>query len=128
MTCLTRFRPLLPLAIAALLAACGDEPAADDGRAAQGEVLEGTISDAMLPLDTVRSQPPLAQPEAAARVRARAATEYAAASGSAAVASAEAAVASAAEVATSPAPSSAPQAASARARREGASRFATRIR
>ena len=72
---MTRFRPLLALAIAALLTACGGEPAADDGRAAQGEVLEGTNSDAMLPLDTVRSQPPLAEPEAAARVRARAATE-----------------------------------------------------
>ena len=72
---MTRFRPLLPLAIAVSLAACGDGPAADDGRAAPGEVLEGTISDAMLPLDTVRSQPPLAEPEAAARVRARAAAE-----------------------------------------------------
>ena len=48
---------LLPLA---LLAACQDdaEPAEGEGDVS-GEVLEGTISDAMLPLDTVRSQPPL---------------------------------------------------------------------
>lgn len=75
MTCLTRSRLLLPLAIAALLAACGEEPADDDARAASGEVLEGTISDAMLPLDTVRSQPPLAEPRAAASVAADTGTE-----------------------------------------------------
>ncbi len=48
---------------ALLLSACGDDtstPAAKgDERTASGEVLEGTISDAMLPLDTVTSQPPL---------------------------------------------------------------------
>jgi hypothetical protein len=45
----------LPLAVAA----CGDkEP--DTRATAAGEILEGTTSDAMLPLDTVRSQPPLA--------------------------------------------------------------------
>ena len=42
---------LLPLA---LLAACNDAPA-DGSRAASGEVLEGTISDAMLPVDPVQS-------------------------------------------------------------------------
>ena len=46
----------------ALLAACGEEAPSEDSRAATGEVLEGTISDAMLPLDQVRSQPPLAAP------------------------------------------------------------------
>lgn len=47
----------------ALLAACGEEtPPSEDSRAATGEVLEGTISDAMLPLDQVRSQPPLIAP------------------------------------------------------------------
>ena len=56
---------LLPLA---LLAACGEEPA-DDGRAASGEVLEGTISDAMLPLDRVQSEPPLVDPEAFAEAQ-----------------------------------------------------------
>jgi hypothetical protein len=65
---LTRFlAPLVPLA---LLAACGDEPAEDgDGRSASGEVLEGTISDAMLPLDQVQSEPPLLAPEQAPAAR-----------------------------------------------------------
>ena len=61
------FRPILaalPLLTGTLLlAACGDEAAKGDGRSAAGEVLEGTISDAMLPLDEVRSQSPLAGPE-----------------------------------------------------------------
>jgi hypothetical protein len=60
---------LLPMA---LLAACGEEPA-DDGRAASGEVLEGTISDAMLPLDRVQSEPPLEDPEAFAEAQEEAA-------------------------------------------------------
>jgi hypothetical protein len=53
----------------ALLAACGEEPVAEpsdnDGRSAEGEVIGGTISDAMLPLDTVRSQAPSAAAAAA---------------------------------------------------------------
>lgn len=54
--------PILPLS---LLAACGDTTEAEqsDQRTASGEVQEGTISDAMLPLDTVTSQPPLLQEE-----------------------------------------------------------------
>jgi hypothetical protein len=51
---------LLPLA----LAACKGEkkkPAA--GGTAQGEILPGSASDAMLPLDSVRSQPPFAPVE-----------------------------------------------------------------
>jgi hypothetical protein len=64
---LTRFlAPLVPLA---LLAACGDEPAEDGERSASGEVLEGTISDAMLPLDQVQSKPPLLAPERAPAAR-----------------------------------------------------------
>ena len=54
----------LPLLLA--LSACEDEPeiaVEDDGREASGEVLEGSISDEMIPLDQVRSQPPLAAPE-----------------------------------------------------------------
>lgn len=52
----------LPLA----LAACGrNEP--DTKAKAGGEILEGSISDAMLPLDTVRSQPPLAPQTMAAK-------------------------------------------------------------
>jgi len=64
----------LPLALfsLALLAACNEEPA-DDGRAASGEVLEGTISDAMLPVDRVRSEPPLEDPEAFAEAQEEAA-------------------------------------------------------
>ena len=59
------FASLLPFA---LLAACQDEAAPVEGEGdVSGEVLEGTISDDMLPLDTVRSQPPLLNedPEAA---------------------------------------------------------------
>ena len=53
---------LAPLA----LAACKGEKPAETGTA-QGEVLPASVSDAMLPLDTVRSQPPLApQTEATA--------------------------------------------------------------
>lgn len=43
-----------------LLSACNDEPETapqeDDSGGARGEVLDGTISDDMLPLDTVTSQ------------------------------------------------------------------------
>ena len=50
------------LATGAVLASCESEtappPAQDQGRAAKGEVLGGTISDDMLPLDTLRSQSP----------------------------------------------------------------------
>ena len=60
---------LLPLA---LLAGCNDAPA-DGSRAASGEVLEGTISDAMLPVDTVQSEPPLEDPEAFAKAQSGAA-------------------------------------------------------
>jgi hypothetical protein len=55
LACLTA----LPLA----LAACqGEKKAAEKGGTAQGEILPGSASDAMLPYDTVRSQPPLAPP------------------------------------------------------------------
>jgi len=54
-------------AAALLLAACNsskNEPAA---KAAEGEVLPGSVSDAMLPYDTVTSAPPLEAPGAGAR-------------------------------------------------------------
>jgi hypothetical protein len=55
-------RTIAAFALVLLLAACNDKqpvPAArDDQRNAEGEVLGGTISDAMLPLDTVTSQAP----------------------------------------------------------------------
>jgi hypothetical protein len=63
-------RLLLALPALALLAACGgNAPAGNDRRAASGEVLEGTISDDMLPIDRVRSEPPLEDPEAFEKVR-----------------------------------------------------------
>ena len=54
---------LLLLAPLAVLAACKGQPK-DSGGTATGEVLQGSASDAMLPVDTVRSQAPLA-PKAA---------------------------------------------------------------
>ena len=65
-------RPILALAPLALLAACGGE--ADRGAATSGEVLEGTISDSMLPVDRVRSEPPLEDPEAFAEAQSGAET------------------------------------------------------
>ena len=49
---------LLPLV---LLGGC-HKTAKNDQRSASGEVLQGTTSDAMLPLDTLKSQPPLLAP------------------------------------------------------------------
>lgn len=60
--------PTLALVLAPILAlaACGGaEKKEKDQRTAAGEILPGSISDAMLPYDTVRSQPPLAPPETA---------------------------------------------------------------
>lgn len=58
---------VLPLA----LAACGKSDQSAKATAA-GEVLPGSASDAMLPLDTLRSQPPLAPPvEASSQARER---------------------------------------------------------
>lgn len=49
---------IVPVILA--LTACGSDPVPepDGDGAVSGEVLEGTISDAMLPLDTVQSQSP----------------------------------------------------------------------
>ena len=66
-------RLLLALPALALLAACGGStPSGNDSRAASGEVLEGTISDDMVPVDRVRSEPPLEDPEAFAKARSKA--------------------------------------------------------
>ncbi|MFM6932530.1 MAG: hypothetical protein ACKOUT_09845 [Novosphingobium sp.] len=53
-------KPALILAAIAMLplAACSKKP--ETQAQAGGEILEGSISDAMLPLDTATSQPPLA--------------------------------------------------------------------
>ena len=62
-----------PLAVVlpavALLAACGKSAPTNDSRSASGEVLQGTISDAMLPVDQVRSEPPLEDPKAFAKAQ-----------------------------------------------------------
>ncbi len=42
------------------LAACDQAPQKTAAATAEGEILPGSASDAMLPLDTVRSQAPLA--------------------------------------------------------------------
>lgn len=61
-------RPLGAVALAALalLAACQRSPRepGDDQRSAAGEVLSGSVSDAMIPYDTLTSEPPLAAPRA----------------------------------------------------------------
>jgi hypothetical protein len=67
-------RLVLALAPLALLAGCNEKPA-NDSRAASGEVLEGTISDAMLPIDRVRSEPPLEDPDAFAEAQEKAAED-----------------------------------------------------
>lgn len=62
MTPILRLTALVALPLA--LAACGsNEKKAKDQRTAAGEILPGSISDSMLPYDTVRSQPPLAPRE-----------------------------------------------------------------
>lgn len=66
---MTDKRLLLALPVLALLAGCDGNSAGSDGRAASGEVLEGTISDEMVPVDRVRSEPPLEDPDAFAKAR-----------------------------------------------------------
>lgn len=55
-------RWIAPMLLALLLTACsGDEAKKAEGAGtAQGEVLPGSVSDAMIPLDSVKSQAPLA--------------------------------------------------------------------
>ena len=58
---MTLSRSLAVLMPLALLAAC-HKPAPNDQRSASGEVLQGTTSDAMLPLDSLKSQGPTLAP------------------------------------------------------------------
>ena len=53
-------RLLFAAVLPGLLVACAEDAPATEGSAASGEVLDGTISDAMLPVDRVRSEAPLA--------------------------------------------------------------------
>ena len=55
-------RTLMPLLALSLLAACGNDPVdggnKGDQRAAEGDVLKGSISDEMLPVDSLQSVSP----------------------------------------------------------------------
>jgi hypothetical protein len=53
-------RLALACTAALLLAACGADKKQEGAGKAEGEILPGSTSDAMLPYDSVRSQPPLA--------------------------------------------------------------------
>ena len=71
MSAMNRYAMIAATSLA--LAACGDDPApsgeqGEENLDARGEVLGGTISDDMLPLDTVTSQSPSQAEEAAAAV------------------------------------------------------------
>lgn len=53
-------RSLAIFLVALTLAACGGDRRDEGAGKAQGEILPASVSDAMLPVDTVRSQAPLA--------------------------------------------------------------------
>ena len=73
------------LALGLTTGACKDKKAAPGEAAPSGEVLPGSVSDAMLPYDTVRSQPPLApQTESAPKPGTKGAASEAAEAGTAA--------------------------------------------
>ncbi len=57
-------RTVSTIVLTTALAACGsgDVPATADGADAQGEIRGGTISDAMLPLDQLKSESPPLRP------------------------------------------------------------------
>ncbi|MDE2435838.1 MAG: hypothetical protein KGM49_06230, partial [Sphingomonadales bacterium] len=57
---MTRFATLPLLVLALTLAGCGGAKKQEGAGTAEGEVLPGSASDAMLPYDSVKSQPPLA--------------------------------------------------------------------
>jgi hypothetical protein len=55
-------RLIAPALLAVLLSGCGGDGAkkAEGAGTAQGEVLPGSVSDAMIPVDQIKSQAPLA--------------------------------------------------------------------
>lgn len=56
-------RPALAASmLAVLLASCGEKPRDTKAQAAGGEVLPGTVSDAMIDLDRSRAEAPLVAP------------------------------------------------------------------
>lgn len=59
MSVVKSLRPILLAVPVLLLAACGGSEKDKDERTASGQVLQGSISDSMLPLDTVTSKAPL---------------------------------------------------------------------
>jgi hypothetical protein len=59
-----KLRLFMTLSTALALTACGGNAKKETGGKADGEILPASVSDAMLPRDTVRSQAPLA-PKAA---------------------------------------------------------------
>jgi len=61
---LTLVRSTILIAAVALLAACHGSSPKNDQRSASGQVLQGTISDAMLPVDKLKSQGPTLAPTA----------------------------------------------------------------
>jgi hypothetical protein len=58
-----RLRSLILLLPALALAACNNSGPKNDKRSATGEVLQGTTTDAMIPLGQLTSQPPLLPPK-----------------------------------------------------------------
>lgn len=77
-----KFRIVL---LALALSACNQTAPKQTGGTAGGEILPGSASDAMLPLDTLRSQPPLApKVESSGKPEAKGARSGAAPSASAA--------------------------------------------
>ena len=61
---MTFLRSTILIAAMALLAACHESSPKNDQRSASGQVLQGTISDAMLPVDKLKSQGPTLAPTA----------------------------------------------------------------
>ena len=88
------------------LTACNNEKKPAESRTAQGEILPGSASDAMLPLDTIRSQPPLAPMETESAKPGKASAGLRASQ-------AEQADTAATEAAVGPSPTAAPSAAAA---------------
>lgn len=51
---------IVPALLALSLAACGGDKTREQGGKAEGTILPGSVSDAMIPVDQVKSQAPLA--------------------------------------------------------------------